>query len=287
MKTKNEIKIHKIRCRLSIFWSVVIAVGLMANVQQAWALSLTSHNVLMLVNNARKANQLNQLQESSVLDKAANDKADDMIKHNYFAHTSPQGVSPWHWFKVNNYDYEYAGENLAIGFHDAVDQHNAWMNSPKHRENILNSNYQEIGIAIKEGVIDGQDTLITVQLFGKTAKKVAFVNNAENSLSSQKLTTNNKTQQVAGQISLSHNNFSNFLKTKQLTLISSVDFLKKKIIFLTTFFNNNQQKLRMLNGYLLLGYLIFYLSIFSGVMINELENWITRSLKIKNGKQIS
>ena len=54
------------------------------------------------------------LAKSDMLQEAAEKKAQDMIENNYFAHTSPQGKTPWHWVEESGYDYRYAGENLAI-----------------------------------------------------------------------------------------------------------------------------------------------------------------------------
>jgi hypothetical protein len=89
-----------------------------------------------------------------------------MIKENYFAHNSPSGKTPWFWMEKNNYDYRYAGENLAMDFHTALDQQLAWMKSPTHRKNILNQEFKEIGVAVKQGLIQGHLATITVQEFG-------------------------------------------------------------------------------------------------------------------------
>jgi len=41
------------------------------------------------------------------------------------------------------------------------------MNSPTHKDNIVNSNYTEIGVAVIDGVLDGSETTLVVQFFGK------------------------------------------------------------------------------------------------------------------------
>jgi hypothetical protein len=97
---------------------------------------------------------------------AASAKADDMLEKNYFAHTSPSGITPWFWFEKEDYDYKFAGENLAINFSTAEDQQKAWMESETHRKNILDPNYRQIGLAIKKGFINNKLTTITVQEFG-------------------------------------------------------------------------------------------------------------------------
>ena len=42
----------------------------------------------------------------------------------------------------------------------------AWMQSPGHRENILNPSYREIGIAVKKGIFNGETVWLAVQHFG-------------------------------------------------------------------------------------------------------------------------
>src|ERR1700745_831876 len=51
-----------------------------------------------LTNNARVENNETKLVFSDILTKAAQLKANDMAKYSYFAHTSPAGITPWHWF---------------------------------------------------------------------------------------------------------------------------------------------------------------------------------------------
>jgi hypothetical protein len=128
-------------------------------------------NVLVkLINTNRASFGLPPLKENIALDKAAYLKAEDMLQKGYFSHQSPQGVSPWHWLKSAGYNYQLAGENLAVGFLDSEEVTQAWMNSPSHKKNILNPNYQEIGTAVVRGNFQGNETNLVVQFFG-TAKK--------------------------------------------------------------------------------------------------------------------
>jgi hypothetical protein len=141
--------------------------------QAVKAANIDVEGVVKLVNQARVKENLEPLVVNEKLAKAAQDKADDMIAHDYFAHNSPQGITPWDWITRNKYSYKYAGENLAMGFIDVQDEQRAWMNSPDHRKNILNENYQEIGVAVESGLIDGVQTIIAVQEFGSRADFVA------------------------------------------------------------------------------------------------------------------
>jgi hypothetical protein len=122
--------------------------------------------IVSQTNALRSSLGLNQLKENPTLDSAAAQKLQDMINNQYFAHTSPAGVTPWHWIDINNYNYTYAGENLAIGFSTAKDTLNAWENSPTHRENLLNSKYKEIGVAVAPANIQGNSGFLVVQVFG-------------------------------------------------------------------------------------------------------------------------
>lgn len=137
-----------------------------ALVYTVFAGDVTPPRIIELTNRARVTNGLATLSENPKLSQAARSKARDMLKNDYFAHTSPSGRDPWYWMKKEGYEYKAAGENLAINFTDAKEQQSAWMKSQTHRANILNANYQEIGVAVVEGKIDGQNSIVTVQMFG-------------------------------------------------------------------------------------------------------------------------
>lgn len=133
-----------------------------------------------LANDARASSNTPALTRNSVLDNAARMKAEDMASSGYFAHTSPKGITPWYWFDKAGYYFSYAGENLAINFSESTDVENAWLASPTHKANIVNSNFTEIGIATIDGMYQGRPTTYVVQMFGRpafrsveTPKKVA------------------------------------------------------------------------------------------------------------------
>ncbi len=128
--------------------------------------AIYSSSILLLANEDREAVNVPDLVTNPLLEEAAQRKADDMVKNGYFAHVSPDGVTPWHWFQEVGYDYNYAGENLAVNFTDSEKVHNAWMNSLYHRSNILDMRFTEIGIATAEGRFNGKSTIFVVQMFG-------------------------------------------------------------------------------------------------------------------------
>ena len=126
-----------------------------------------------LANGDRLHASVPSLKMNPVLIAAAQAKANDMAAKSYFAHVSPEGVDPWHWFKEVGYSFDYAGENLAVDFSDSSDVNQAWMNSPTHRENILDPHFTEIGIATAQGVYQGRATTFVVQEFGLPAEALA------------------------------------------------------------------------------------------------------------------
>jgi len=128
---------------------------------------LTKKGVIEWTNNQREKNGLPPLSESSKLDQTAEAKVNDMFQKQYFAHASPSGEGVGDLAKNFGYDFIILGENLALGnYKNDEDLVQAWMNSPGHRENILNSRYQEIGVAVKNGTYEGRTTWMAVQHFG-------------------------------------------------------------------------------------------------------------------------
>ena len=126
-----------------------------------------------LTNEERHSEKLQSLTTNPILVKAATMKAEDMATKGYFAHTSPEGKTPWYWLELAGYDYQYAGENLAINFTDSKDVASAWMNSPTHKANIVKGNYTEMGTGVAFGTYEGKETVFVAQGYANPAKKVA------------------------------------------------------------------------------------------------------------------
>lgn len=118
-----------------------------------------------LTNEERKSEHLLALNTNPILNKAAEMKALDMAEKGYFAHTSPEGKTPWYWLEQVGYKYQYAGENLAINFADSKDVTNAWMNSPTHKANIVKDKYTEVGTGIATGLYEGRETVFVAQVY--------------------------------------------------------------------------------------------------------------------------
>jgi hypothetical protein len=116
-----------------------------------------------------------ELKVNALLVQAAQAKANDMASKGYFSHVTPEGKTPWEWIKEAGYSYVYAGENLAVNFTESEDVNNAWLNSPGHRANIVNTKFTEIGIATAEGMYNGRKATYVVQMFGTPLSKTFFV----------------------------------------------------------------------------------------------------------------
>lgn len=154
----------------------------------------------MLTNKNRQEIGLEPLKLDSLLTQAASMKASDMFEKDYWAHNSPDGTTPWFFIRKSGYDYVYAGENLARGFSSASDVVNAWMASQYHRENMLSRNFQDVGFTAKEGELNGEDTVLVVEMLG--GKQIISPAGVPETLSTQtnqkeNINTNTKVPQMA------------------------------------------------------------------------------------------
>ncbi len=119
---------------------------LMIPVDGADALSSYEREVVRLLNEERIKRGLAALKINTRLSYVARLKAKDMRDKNYFSHTSPTYGTPFQMMKDFGIFYRSAGENIAMGQRTPSEVMTAWMNSPGHRANILNSNYTEVGV---------------------------------------------------------------------------------------------------------------------------------------------
>ncbi len=133
--------------------------------------ALTRAGIIMETNRERNMNGgLAALSENAVLDEIASERLSDMVEKQYFAHVSPAGSSAETVAQADGYDYIALGENLALGnFPGDTGVVAAWMASPGHRANILDTHYTQIGVAAEEAIFDGESTWLAVQVFGRPA----------------------------------------------------------------------------------------------------------------------
>jgi uncharacterized protein YkwD len=125
-----------------------------------------------VANRERLIRNLKTLGINDKLNAAAQSKAEDMATKSYFSHISPIDGKQWKTFiQESGYEYKEAGENLANGYESVEEMVEAWLDSPSHRENLLNEGVHETGFGIKYGTLNGYPTVFVVQLFGEQSNE--------------------------------------------------------------------------------------------------------------------
>lgn len=214
-----------------------------------FATNIKINEVFNQTNIERQKSGLPPLKLNSVLSRAADKKAEDMFTQNYWAHIAPNGKTPWDFILGEDYKYTYAGENLAKDFQNSENVVKAWMNSPSHRDNILNKNYTEVGYAVVNGELQGKETTLVVQMFGTpySSTTTAEEPSLNKNLSDQKneevtintsdtpLTLSNNSQNT-NQIQV--NNINNVVtENKNTNLVTlNINIVKNFSYFLLAFF---------------------------------------------------
>jgi uncharacterized protein YkwD len=131
--------------------------------------TMTPSEIISVTNATRQTYGLSPLHPQPQLMKAAEAKAQAMITANTWSHNTPT-ETPWQFIQGEGYTYVLAGENLAKGFDTAEAVVDAWINSPSHKENLLNSEYSETGVAVIEATFQNKDqTTLVVQFLAKAA----------------------------------------------------------------------------------------------------------------------
>jgi hypothetical protein len=143
--------------------------GLHGYILAGYASDMNVADIYMLSNDQRASAGSPKLTENAQLMAAAANKAADMLEKNYWAHNSPAGQTPWDFILASGYKYTAAAENLAKNFDTSSQVISAWMNSTEHRTNLLNSRYRDVGIAVVNGTLLGEQTTLVVMEFGEPA----------------------------------------------------------------------------------------------------------------------
>jgi uncharacterized protein YkwD len=112
------------------------------------ATDISANTLLEQTNEVRSENGSSELEFNNLLGEAAQNKADDMAKRDYWSHNTPDGKQPWQFINNEGYRYSVASENLAFGFNSANDAIDAWMQSNSHREAMLDQAVNQVGFGI-------------------------------------------------------------------------------------------------------------------------------------------
>jgi hypothetical protein len=133
---------------------------------------LDTRLILIRINQERVKKGINPLEFESRLESAAKAKSDDMANLSYFNHYSPSGKRGISFIPDKGYSYLVAAENLAIFFDNVDSLVNEWMQSPTHRQNILNPEYTQTGIAVSLGNFEGNSANFIAQMFATPKKQI-------------------------------------------------------------------------------------------------------------------
>jgi uncharacterized protein YkwD len=114
--------------------------------------------VFELTNQVRRRHGLSPLQWNHKLIAAAQNYTKVMESLNCLSHNCDNS-NLGERVKRAGYRFSYVGENVAHGYKTPEEAVRGWMNSSGHRKNLLNPNYQEIGV----GYLNGYWT----QVFGR------------------------------------------------------------------------------------------------------------------------
>lgn len=101
-----------------------------------------------LTNAARVKHGLPFLSWDEQVRVTAQEHSKDMAENNYFDHTNLAGQSPFDRMEEDNIVFKAAGENLAAGQTSSIFAHEGLMNSLGHRENILHSEFESLGVGV-------------------------------------------------------------------------------------------------------------------------------------------
>ena len=127
------------------------------------ALDYDERRIFRLQSRARISSGLERLCIDPILTEAARGHSADMIARNYFGHGLVGA-------RLTSYGYNWLtyGENIAGGYgayySSADGAMQQWMASPGHHANIMNPNFQEVGVGKATGEYNGiaNYTLYTV-----------------------------------------------------------------------------------------------------------------------------
>lgn len=102
--------------------------------------------VLDLTNDFRRQNGLPPLALNNQLIAAAESHSRNMAFQDFFSHTGLDGSQVSDRARQQGYPSSFVGENIAVGYTTPEAVVQGWIDSQGHRENLLRTSYDEIGI---------------------------------------------------------------------------------------------------------------------------------------------
>lgn len=187
-KNKNYMKVYwpYLPVILIVVFGIFTSIAIVLHKSSTNVAVISPSNLLNVTNEQRELNNDQPLTLNQSLDQAAQQKANSMVSQNYWSHISPSGQTPWDIILASGYKFQTAGENLAYGFNSGDDVLNAWMASPDHRANVLDSNYSNVGFGVARSndyQNKGPETVV-VAMYASPAGQVSSVSTAQSAISS-------------------------------------------------------------------------------------------------------
>lgn len=140
---------HKLKFLL-VFSLIAVCFTSMASADNSY--SAEEQEMLDMINKEREKHGLSPLKFNPTLNDVSSDHSKEMIEKDYFSHNSYDGTSFWQRLKDSGYKTDTVAENIAMNLPFDVERaHEKLMASSGHRKNILNPDYNEIGIGIWVG----------------------------------------------------------------------------------------------------------------------------------------
>lgn len=105
----------------------------------------SSRQLLSLINAERQKVGAPPLRINAKLTQAALGHSQDMASRNFFSHTGSNGSESWNRISARGYNAITDAENIAAGQSTSAAVIQTWLNSPPHKQNMLNPQYTEVG----------------------------------------------------------------------------------------------------------------------------------------------
>ena len=102
--------------------------------------------VFLLTNAERTSRGIPALQWDDRLGIAARAHSQDMLQNRFISHTGSDRSDPGQRVTRAGFIWSRVAENVADGQRTPEEVVNSWMNSPGHRQNILNPAYTHLGV---------------------------------------------------------------------------------------------------------------------------------------------
>lgn len=194
----NNFHPHILHTKRAVFYSIVLILSkaivfvfvLLVPTQVLVSpdiLALEADKIMRLTNDLRVQQGLPPFVVEDRLQLSATAKAADMATHQYFDHLGPEGRDLHYFLTEADYPYQFAGENLAVGFTRADELVSAWVESPTHYSNIIDPDFTEAGIGLQVGAHDQNTSVYVAEHFGAREKGArALVSRQESATDLQK-----------------------------------------------------------------------------------------------------